>query len=87
MAGEKPLNLQVKELIIERLGLKIAPEDIQDGANLFGGDFGLDSIDALELVVVLENRFKVKITDQAEGERVLQSVDTIVRFLGERGVE
>jgi len=87
MAGETPLNLRVKELIIERLGLKLTPEKIVDAANLFGGDFGLDSIDALELVVVLENRFKVKITDQAEGERVLQSVDSIVRFLRERGVE
>ena len=87
MAGETPLNLRVKELIVERLGLKLTPEEIGDAANLFGGDFGLDSIDALELVVVLENRFKVKITDQVEGERVLQSVDTMVRFLRERGVE
>jgi acyl carrier protein len=84
MAEDKPLGTRVKELIIERLGLKLKPEDIDDEALLFGGDFGLDSIDALELVVVLENSFKVKITDQAEGEKVLRSIATIVRFLEEK---
>lgn len=85
MSDDASLNLTVKELLIDRLGLKLAPEAIDDAAPLFGGEFGLDSIDALELVVALESRFKVKITDQKEGEKVLRSVETIVRFLKEKG--
>ena len=87
MAEDSSLARRVKELLVERLGLTMDPESIEDSEALFGGRLGLDSIDALELVVALEKGFKVKITDQAQGEKVLRSVDTLVQFLRENGVE
>jgi acyl carrier protein len=87
MADRQPLAQRVKELIVRQLRLKVSPEDIEDAAPLFGGALGLDSIDALELVVGLEKEFGVSITDQAQGEKVLQSVETIVQFLEKGGAK
>lgn len=87
MADAPSLEQRVKELIVRQLRLKTAPEDIEDAAPLFGGALGLDSIDALELVVGLEKEFGQTITDQAQGEKVLRSVESIAAFLRERGVE
>lgn len=87
MAEDKPLAQRVKELIVRQLRLKTPADGIADDAPLFGGALGLDSIDALELVVGLEKEFKVSITDQAQGEKVLRSVETIVRFLEQNGVQ
>ena len=59
--------------------LKMKPEDIRTDALLFGPNgIGLDSIDALQLVVALEKEFGLKIKDSAAGQKILQSVDTIV---------
>ncbi|MHC4779661.1 MAG: acyl carrier protein [Planctomycetota bacterium] len=87
MSDTNALAGRVKELIIKQLRLKIAPDDIEDSAALFGGPLGLDSIDALELVVGLEKEFGVSITDQAQGEKVLRNVETIVQYLQDKGVE
>jgi acyl carrier protein len=78
---DREIYEQVKTMLVKDLRLKIAPEDIKDSDLIFGGGLGLDSIDALELVVALEKRFKVRITDAKVGAEVLVSVDTIVRFI------
>jgi acyl carrier protein len=76
------LKYQLKEQIIEELNLEdMKPADIKDNAPLFGDGLGLDSIDALELVVLLEKYHGVKITDEETGKRVLASIDTMAEFI------
>jgi len=72
----------VKQLIIERLKLEeIAAEDIDSDAPLFGEGLGLDSIDALELVIGLEKEYGVSIPDAEVGKNVFQSVRTIAQYI------
>lgn len=72
----------VKQLIIERLKLEeIAAEDIDTDAALFGEGLGLDSIDALELVIGLEKEYGVSIPDAEVGKQVFQSVRTIAQYV------
>jgi len=72
----------VKQLIIERLKLEeIAAEDIDADAPLFGEGLGLDSIDALELVIGLEKEYGVSIPDAEVGRKVFQSVRTIAQYI------
>jgi acyl carrier protein len=78
---------RVRQMIVTQLRLKTKPDEIATSAPLFGDEgLGLDSIDALELVVGIEKTFGVQIADQQMGEQVLQSVDAIVAFLHENGV-
>jgi acyl carrier protein len=79
------LLARVKRLIIERLKLDLNPEAIEDDAPLFGAGLGLDSIDALELVVGLEQEFRIRIPDQDVGRRVFASVRAIARYVAETG--
>ena len=72
----------VKQLIIERLKLEeIEAEDIDADAALFGEGLGLDSIDALELVIGLEKEYGVSIPDAEVGKQVFQSVRTIAQYI------
>ncbi len=76
---------ELKKLIIETLKLEeITPEDIADDGRLFGDGLGLDSIDALELVVALEKTYGVVIQDSEVGERVFRSVNTLAAFVREQ---
>ena len=78
------LKYELKKQIIEELKLEdIKPEDIQDDASLIGDGLGLDSIDALELVVLLEKYHGVKIMDEEVGKKVLASVNTMAAFITE----
>ncbi len=73
---------EIKRLIIDRLKLEeITPEDIDPDAPLFGEGLGLDSIDALELVIGLENQYGVSIPDAEVGKKVFQSVRTIAQYV------
>ena len=76
------LKLQLKEQIIEFLNLiDIKPSDIQDDQPLFGEGLGLDSIDSIELIVLLERNYGIKITDPKEGRKVLVDVNTMVDYI------
>jgi acyl carrier protein len=80
------LKLRVKEMIIERLKLEgMAPDQIEDDAPLFGDGLGLDSIDALELVLGIEQVFGVKIEDEAAGLKAFKSVQALTDFIAEHG--
>ncbi len=79
------LKGRIKDAIVRSLRLTMPPEDIEDGITLFGEGLGLDSIDALELVLELERTFHVQITDEEMGSRVLRSVNTIAEFVANGG--
>ncbi len=78
------LKHELKKQIIEELNLQdIKPEDIEDDAPLFGDGLGLDSIDALELVVLMEKYYDVKILDETVGKKVLASINSMVQYIQE----
>jgi acyl carrier protein len=75
---------RVKELIVRRLKLEIDPASIQDDAPLFGEGLGLDSIDALELVLGLEQEFGIKVEDEEVGVKAFSSVNALVEFIEQK---
>ena len=75
----------LKKLLIEELNLEdVTPEEIEDDAPLFGEGLGLDSLDAVELVVLLEKHFGAVVKDLEEGRAAFQSINTLVAFIEER---
>lgn len=79
------LIVELKHRIIEALNLEeMTPDDIDTDAPLFGEDgLGLDSIDALELIVLMEKRYGIKLASPAEGKAIFKSVRTIAEFVNE----
>ncbi len=75
---------QLKKQIIEVLNLEeMTVADIQTDAPLFGEGLGLDSIDALELIVLLEREYGIKLSNPAEGKEIFHSVKTIADYVTE----
>lgn len=83
-ATDPELKGRIKRLIVERLKLEMEPEEIGDADPLFGEGLGLDSIDALELVLGLEQEFGVKIEDEEVGGEALASVDSLADFVRDK---
>ena len=78
MSNPNELKLQIKRMLVENLMLQIGPEEIGDDQALFGPDsLGLDSVDALQLVVGLEKTFGLKISDTETARGILRNVNTI----------
>ena len=76
------LILELKQRIIEVLNLEdMTPEDINENEPLFGDGLGLDSIDALELIVMIEKNYGIKLANPAEGKAIFKSVATIADFV------
>ncbi|MDF3028126.1 MAG: acyl carrier protein [Fluviicola sp.] len=77
------LKENLKAQIIEQLNLEdLTPADIQDDAPLFGDQgLGLDSIDALEFIVLLDSNYGIKIADPSEGKEIFQSVNTLADYI------
>jgi acyl carrier protein len=82
------LKQELKSKIIEVLNLEdIAITDISDDDALFGDGLGLDSIDALELIVMLDKDYGIKLVDPKEGKLIFQSIDTMAGYIAENRVK
>jgi acyl carrier protein len=77
------LKMDLKKLIIEECDITANPEDIGDDDLLFGSEsrLGLDSIDALQISIAIQNKFNIIITDSKETRRVMRSINTFADFL------
>ena len=76
------LILNLKKEIIEVLNLEdIQPEDIQNDVPLFGEGLGLDSIDALELIVLMEKNYGIKLKDPAQGKEIFKSINVMAEYI------
>ena len=76
------LKLQVKKQIVQFLNLMtIKPEDIKDDEPLFGEGLGLDSIDSIELIVLLSREYGITIQDPKEGRKILVDINTMVDYI------
>ncbi len=78
------LKQELKEKIIEQLNLEdVAVDEIGDNDILFGDGLGLDSIDALELIVMLDKDYGIKLTDPKEGKKIFESVAIMAAYITE----
>jgi acyl carrier protein len=76
------LMQKLKEQVIERLNLKnLKPESIEDDQPLFVEGIGLDSIDALELIVLLQQEYNIKLSNAEDGPRVFHSIRTMAEYI------
>ena len=78
MEDASGLKTEIKKMMVENLMLQVGADEIADDQPLFGpGSLGLDSVDALQLVVALDKNFGLKIPDPAAAKEILRSVNTI----------
>lgn len=78
------LKKELKEKIIEILNLEdLSVTDIEDNDSLFGDGLGLDSIDALELIVMLDKDFGIQLTDPKEGKEIFKSISVLATYIAE----
>ena len=85
MENSNSLKEQIKSIMVENLMLQITAAEIGDDLPLFGpGSLGLDSVDALQLVVALDKTFGLKIADPAAAKQILHSVNTILQAVQQK---
>ena len=76
------LTQELKAKIIAQLNLEdLSVDDLEDQTPLFGDGLGLDSIDALELIVMLEKSYGIKLSDPKEGRKVFETIQTMADFI------
>ena len=86
MVQGEELRRKIKEVMVDELMLDFDAAEIADHTAIFGaGGLGLDSVDALQLVVAIEKHFGLKIADAEKAKGVLQSVDTIAQAIEAKG--
>jgi acyl carrier protein len=84
MTETEQLKLDIKRMLVDDLMLKVAPEEIGDAQPLFGPEsLGLDSVDALQLVVALDKNYGIKVSDAAAARAMLGSVNAIANAVEE----
>jgi acyl carrier protein len=75
------LKQTLKKQIVDFLNLSVKPEDIKDDEPLFGEGLGLDSIDSIELIVLLSREYGINIQDPKEGRKILVDINTMVDYI------
>lgn len=79
------IKTKLKELLVEQLSLEdITPEEIEDDCELFGEGLGLDSLDAVEIVVLLQRNFNIEVKDLEKSREVFRSVSTLAEYVYEK---
>ncbi len=79
------MRRKLKEMLIERLKFEdMTPDDIDDDAPLFAGGLGLDSIDALEIVVMLESEFGIRVKNEGSARDNFRSISALADFVEQR---
>ena len=82
---QDPIRSQLKRLIVDLFRLDISdPESIPDSAPLLDGNLGLDSLDALELAICLEEKFGITIQSREESHRAFASIDSLTGYIESR---
>lgn len=82
------LKLELKAKIIENLNLEdVEVGDIANDDALFGDGLGLDSIDALELIVMLDKDYGIKLSDPKQGKSIFESIDSLATYITENKVK
>jgi acyl carrier protein len=88
MVDQATLASRLKEIIVDSLHLEgTAPDSIDDREPLFGDGLGLDSVDALELVVALEKEYGIRIRSDEIDPEAFANVESLARFVAERQME
>lgn len=78
------IRKDLKEMLVRDLSLEdIKPEDIKDNEILFGSGLGLDSLDAVEIVVLLQRNYGLEVKDMEKGREIFYSIDTLARYIQE----
>lgn len=78
------LKLELKKNIIELLNLEdVNVDEIKDDDSLFGDGLGLDSIDALELIVMLDKDYGIRLSDPKEGKKIFESIEVMAAYIAE----
>jgi acyl carrier protein len=82
------IRRELKELLVVNLALEdITPEEIEDDGVLFGEGLGLDSLDAVEIVVLIQRNYGLEIIDEEQARELFQSVNTLARWVHENLAE
>ena len=82
------LKQQLKKIIIDDLKIQgVTPEELDDDDPLFGEGLGLDSLDAVELVVLIQKHFDVQIADMEEGREAFTSINSLAQYIDDRKKE
>lgn len=84
MSASPETITRLQSLIVRSLNLELRPSEIDPTAPLFGAGLGLDSVDALELVVALEKTYAIQVADDQIGRKVFASARTLCDFVNER---
>jgi acyl carrier protein len=87
MSEGAELRRRIKEVMVDELMLDYGPDEIEDATPLFGTGLGLDSVDALQLVIAIEKNFGFKISDSKEAKSILATVESIANAIEKRAVE